>query len=331
MIILFTHLLFLNILIFKFHNKISKKFNVFDFPDKLRKKQKSKIPITGGMIILLNYLLIIFLNFVYELNFFDHLNLSKIDWYLSFIIIPIMFYLIGLYDDKYDLRPSIKILLSLILFYIVINLDDNFLLREIYIFSFKFNISILKYSIFISLLCYLLFQHAFNMFDGINLQIGLYSVIFLLILFYITQIDFFVLLILPLLFFLLLNFKNKSYMGDGGCYLLSYLFSIYCVNFYNSDQLNIEQIFLLMMIPGIDMLRLFIHRIYIGKSPFSSDREHFHHYLTLRFSNFSSNLISMLFIITPIISYILFESFFIILIFSIIFYLFFLYLITKKI
>ena len=51
-------------------------------------------------------------------------------------------------------------------------------------------------------------------------------------------------------------------MGDGGCYLLSYLFSIYC-NFYNSDQLNIEQIFLLMMIPGIDMLRLFIHRIYI--------------------------------------------------------------------
>ena len=331
MIILFTHLLFLNILIFTFHTKISKKFNIFDFPDKLRKKQKSKIPITGGMIILLNYLLIIFLNFVYELNFFDHLNLSKIDWYLSFIIIPIMFYLIGLYDDKYDLRPSIKILLSLILFYIVINLDDNFLLREIYIFSFKFNISILKYSIFISLLCYLLFQHAFNMFDGINLQIGLYSVIFLLILFYITQIDFFVLLILPLLFFLLLNFKNKSYMGDGGCYLLSYLFSIYCVNFYNSDQLNIEQIFLLMMIPGIDMLRLFIHRIYIGKSPFSSDREHFHHYLTLRFSNFSSNLISMLFIITPIISYILFESFFIILIFSIIFYLFFLYLITKKI
>ena len=147
MIILFTHLLFLNILIFKFHNKISKKFNVFDFPDKLRKKQKSKIPITGGMIILLNYLLIIFLNFVYELNFFDHLDLSKIDWYLSFIIIPIMFYLIGLYDDKYDLRPSIKILLSLILFYIVINLDDNFLLREIYIFSFKLNISILKYSI----------------------------------------------------------------------------------------------------------------------------------------------------------------------------------------
>lgn len=330
MIILFTYLLFVNTLIFIFHTKISKKLNIFDFPDKLRKKQKIKVPITGGMIILLNYLLIIFLNFIYELNFFDHLNLSKIDWYVSFIIIPIMFYLIGLYDDKYDLRPSIKILLSLILFYLVINLNDNFFLSEIYIFSLNLNISILKYSLFISLLCYLLFQHAFNMFDGINLQIGLYSIIFLIILFYITRIEFFVLLILPLLFFLLLNFKNNSYMGDGGCYLLSYLFSIYCVNFYNSDQLNIEQIFLLMMLPGIDMLRLFIHRIYVGKSPFSPDREHFHHYLTLKFSNFSSNLISMLFITVPILSYIFLQNFILILIIFVFFYLFLLYLIKKR-
>ena len=143
------------------------------------------------------------MNFFYELNFFDHLDLSKLDWYLSFIIIPIMFYLIGLYDDKYDLRPSIKILLSLILFYIVINLDDNFfLLREIYIFSFKLNISILKYSIFISLLCYLLFQHAFNMFDGINLQTGLYSIIFLIIFFLYYKIEFFIINLTTLCFFI---------------------------------------------------------------------------------------------------------------------------------
>ena len=85
-----------------------------------------------------------------------------------------------------------------------------------------------------------------------------------------------------------------------------------------------------MMIPGIDMLRLFIYRIYIGKSPFSSDREHLHHYLTLRFSNFSANLISMILITIPVISFIFLENFIFILILSIISYLFLLYFITKR-
>lgn len=330
MILVLAHLLLLNIFILNFHSKIIKILNIYDFPDRSRKKQKKKIPITGGLIILLNYLLIIFLDYFYSLDLFAHLNLSILDWYISFVIIPILFYFLGLYDDKFNLKPSIKILLSLILFYILINLDNNFLLSSISISSFNLNISILKYSIFISLLCFLLFQHAFNMFDGINLQISLYSIIFLIFLFYITNINIFILMILPLLFFLLLNFKNRSFMGDGGCYLISYFFSIYCVYFYNLGQFSIELIFILMMIPGIDMLRLFIYRIYIGKSPFSSDREHLHHYLTLKFSNLSANLISMILITVPILSFIFFENFILILILSIFFYLFLLYLITKQ-
>ncbi len=329
MITLFIHLLFLNTLVVIFHSKISKRLNVYDFPDKLRKKQKKKIPITGGIIILSNYLLIIFLDYFYNLNFFSHLDLSTTDWIVSFLIIPILFYFLGLHDDKYDLRPSIKILLSVILFYIVINLDDNFLLNKIIVSSFELNISVVKYSIFITLLCFLLFQHAFNMFDGINLHIGLYSIIFLITFFYITKINFFILMILPFLFFLSLNFSNKSYMGDGGCYLISYLFSIYCVYFYNVGKLNSEQIFLLMMIPGIDMMRLFIHRIYLGKSPFNPDRKHLHHYLLLKFSNFSANFISILLIITPITIYFIFENFINILVLSTVLYLSILYYVSK--
>lgn len=330
MVITFICLIIFNLLFLAFYPKIQKKFNIFDFPDNKRKKQKKKIPITGGLLIILNYLLLLFLDYFLELGIFNYLLISKIDWFFLFLIIPIIFYLVGLYDDKYNLKPSSKFLLSLILFYIVIQLDKNYLLDQITIESIGLNISIVKFSIFVTLLCYLLFQHAYNMFDGINLQIGFYSLFFLLSLFFMTKINIFIMLILPLLFFLILNFKNKSYMGDGGCYFISYFFSIHCVLFYNTEKINSEVIFLLMMIPGIDMFRLFIYRLLQGGSPFYPDNKHLHHYLTSNFSYLMANFISMMLIIFPLVIYLLLNNFLIIIALTIIIYSFILYFITKK-
>ena len=44
-----------------------------------------------------------------------------------------------------------------------------------------------------------------------------------------------------------------------------------------------EDIFILFIIPGIDMLRVFIERIYKKKSPFQSDTNHLHHILLLKY------------------------------------------------
>ena len=330
MVIFYFYLIIFNLLFLVFYPKIQKVFNIFDFPDHKRKKQKQKIPITGGLLIISNYLLLVFLNNFLELSIFSYLQISKIDWIFLFLIIPIIFYLIGLYDDKYNLKPYSKFLLSIVLFYIVIQLDKNFIINRVVIEGINLNISIVKFSIFITLLCYLLFQHAFNMFDGINLQIGFYSLIFLIFFFLITQIDIFLILILPFLIFLILNYKNKSYMGDGGCYFVSYFFSIHCVFFYNIEKINIEEIFLLMMIPGIDMFRLFIYRILNGNSPFSPDRKHLHHYLISKFSNKVANLISMILIIIPLVSYMYYSNFIAILIISILTYFLTVYFITKK-
>ena len=46
-----------------------------------------------------------------------------------------------------------------------------------------------------------------------------------------------------------------------------------------------------MMVPGIDMFRLFILRLYNKKNPFSPDREHVHHLLLNKFSNLKTLLI----------------------------------------
>jgi UDP-N-acetylmuramyl pentapeptide phosphotransferase/UDP-N-acetylglucosamine-1-phosphate transferase len=53
-------------------------------------------------------------------------------------------------------------------------LDHNLLLETIVIKSWNINISLLKFSIFFTVICFLLFINAANMYDGINLQSGPY-------------------------------------------------------------------------------------------------------------------------------------------------------------
>ena len=330
MIVALLLLTIFNIFFFNFYTKIKKIFNVFDYPDNNRKKQKNKIPITGGLLIFLNYIILIILDNLYQLNLFIYLDISKINFFVILVFIPLIFYLVGLYDDKYNLRPYLKFLISIILFYVVIKLDNKFLIEQITINSLNIDISISKFSVFLTILCYLLFQHAFNMFDGINLQIGFYTLLFFIFLFLFSKFNIFLIFVLPVLFFLILNFKNVSYMGDGGCYFISYFLSVNCVLLYNHERIFSEEIFLLMMIPGFDMFRLFVVRLFKKKSPFSPDRQHFHHYLTSKFSYLWANFISMSFILIPIVGYILFKNFFLIIFLTTIIYLVTIYLITKK-
>ena len=94
-------------------------------------------------------------------------------------------------------------------------------------------------------------------------------------------------IIIPLVFFIYLNYLGKSFLGDGGTYLISFLLGAIFIKFYNYASVSVDTIVLLMIIPGIDMFRLFFIRIYNGRSPFSADRNHIHHILVdrLKYNN----------------------------------------------
>jgi UDP-GlcNAc:undecaprenyl-phosphate GlcNAc-1-phosphate transferase len=97
---------------------------------------------------------------------------------------------------------------------------------------------------------------------------------------------FWIIVILFVLFFL--NQLNFFFMGDSGVYLISTILGICIMSAYNSKFSNIktvEEIFLLLCIPGIDMFRLFITRLSNKKNPFKPDRNHFHHLLQLKFND----------------------------------------------
>jgi len=190
------------------------------------------------------------------------------------------------------------------------------------------SISLGSYSTFFTILCMALFINSFNMFDGINLQSGSYSLIFF-VFFILNNYNFIfcILLLLPHILFLIKNYNSKSFLGDNGCYILSFIISIFIIDFYNNNKIYSDQIFLLMMMPGADMLRLFIIRIYNKKNPFSGDRKHLHHILLNHFSE--KKVFRILFIINLFIFILVYYNFNSILIFSLSI-LFFILLISNK-
>ena len=60
---------------------------------------------------------------------------------------------------------------------------------------------------------------------------------------------------------------------------------------YKRNLFLVDEIFIIMILPGIDMLRLFIVRSLQKRSPFSPDRQHFHHYIQKKFSKSNSLVI----------------------------------------
>ena len=158
-------------------------------------------------------------------------------------------------------------------------------------------------------------MNSLNFYDGTNGQL----IIFFIIIFSFLGIKssssyIYILIDLILLFLLFLNLNNKIFLGDNGVYALSSLLIILIV--YEHNQFNslkyADEIFLLLILPGIDLVRLTITRIYKGKNAFYGDRKHIHHLLTNKLNLTFSNIILSFLIFLPIILFSLIKiSFFI--------------------
>ena len=120
-----------------------------------------------------------------------------------------------------------------------------------------------KTSSIFTIFCFLAFINSINMFDGINLHTSIY-VLFVLIIFLLKNefVNLSVSILIPILFFSYLNYKNKCFIGNNGTYLLSFIFSCLFITSYNKSFLFLpEEIFLIMFLPGIELIRLTFSRI----------------------------------------------------------------------
>ncbi len=152
--------------------------------------------------------------------------------------------------------------------------------------------------------CILIVVNGTNFIDGLNgLVITYYSIIlFFLILLglenYLFQnSEFLVSLLITLLVLLVFNFMNKIYLGDGGSYLLGFLFAIYLIKLYMSNQ-HISPYFIILLLwyPCYENLFSIIRKYSYKLSPITPDTKHLHqllfNFLKLRFKKKSNNFIN---------------------------------------
>jgi len=138
------------------------------------------------------------------------------------------------------------------------------------------------------------------MLDGINISAAVYAILLLVFLYLHQNNIIFIVLIISLLFFLIKNYQNKLFLGNNGSYLLGFILSFFFIDLNITKVISVEEIFLAMIIPGLDMLRLYIQRIYNKKNPFKADLNHLHHILLKKFSYYKAVIYLLLILCIPI-------------------------------
>ena len=320
-------LLFINLAIFLNFKKFAEVINVYDAPDKKLKLHKKNTPILGGLILIINYSIYLLFQLIFSDNFLSiPQKIFNIEGYLSILILIFGFFILGFYDDKNKLAPKNKLFISILLILVSILLNQNLILNSFSLTIFTNKVFLNSFSITFTIFCIILLINALNFFDGINGQSCIFFIIVFSFLFFKSEMNYFYLLsILLILFILFLNLMNKLFLGDGGIFLMGIIASISLILEHNVQKniVYVDEIFFLLLLPGIDLIRLTIIRVFKGRNAFFGDRNHIHHLLVNKFSIFYTNLILIFVSLIPIIMFLFLElNFFIVFFIFLILYIF---------
>jgi len=237
----------------------------------------------------------IFIGFILSLTLFTNFKLFPNLQYFMFTML-IGFFL-GMKDDVIALAPNKKFVGLLIGVAALVILGDV----RITSFYWLFGITILPYwfSVAFSIFTFLTIVNAVNLIDGINGLCTSASIISSLafgIWFYLVgdeislQLAILVAALLgALLAFLRFNITPaKIFMGDTGSLLLGVILAFLAIEFIeiNNTYLGPYRIKTspvvamgFLALPLVDMLKVFMIRLYNRKSPFHPDKRHIHHLL----------------------------------------------------
>ena len=317
MIELFVVCIIFNFLIFLNLDKLSKFVKLNDEPDGKLKKHKTTVPLLGGTIFLINLLIFVLISIIFPKDKLIFITLSNREYFSVFFFI-LSFYFIGLYDDKFKLKPEKKLIIGIFICIVVLSINKNLLINNFSTSFYDYSIFLNNFKFFFTIFCIIILINALNFYDGINGQSLIFFIIIYSFLAYKSSFTLFYLFILfNLTFLLILNLKNKIFLGDNGIYLIGSLLVVSII--YEHNKFNsivyADEIFFLLILPGFDLLRLSLTRMVKGKNAFYGDRNHIHHLLINKFSLLSTNFILIFFGFMPIILFSIFNLSFLLILF----------------
>ena len=273
--------------------------NIIDYPNK-RKINKNKAVKIGSILFLLPT------SFVLVTIYFNN-SLLNIE-IISLVFIFFFFFLIGFVDDSISLSATKKIILYFIITFIFIKLNPRFEINSLNFYSFDTK-DISNISIYFTCFCIISLIIAIDLIDGINLTASIF-LLSKLVLVYLTFDKFFfehyiiLYILVPLVLFLFFNAKGKVYLGTGGTCILSFFISLLIIDISKNyeSSFSASHILAILLIPGLDMIRVFLIRFFKNGKIFAPDKRHLHHLMEKKLgANKTILILSFIFILTDLV------------------------------
>jgi len=256
---------------------------LYDLPDE-RKTHVHEVSSLGGIAIFAGLILSLLL-----VSDFNNFNAELQYFIAAFFII----FLLGLIDDIFFLKAWKKILGQVIVT-LMLTIKGHLLITNLHGFLGIHNLTYAE-SIYVSFFTVTLLINSFNLIDGVDGlagSIGFVSCLLFGTFFLMKNIIPYAVMSFcvcgALLAFLMYNFPPaKIFMGDSGSTLIGLMASILAIKFVESpaiqrdffDQSTPAIAFGFLLIPLLDVLRVFAIRISKKQSPLAPDRNHLHHLL----------------------------------------------------
>ena len=275
---------------------ISYKKRLFDLPDS-RKVHQVPVPRLGGI----SFFPVILISSCFILGVrvstgFPIVELPAHE-FLFFTVGGMMLFLIGVADDLIGVGYRYKFLVQIIAAFLIVCPGEWFNTLGGLFGIYELPVAL---GVLFTLFVVVYITNAINLIDGIDgLASGL-SCIALFVLGIIcmvegdeiyAQLAFATLgVIVPFWFYNVFgNAKrgHKLFMGDTGSLILGYIISLLVIHLSRNDMSEANEVahshmvlaFSTLIVPLFDVVRVVIHRLREGKSPFLPDKNHFHHKL----------------------------------------------------
>jgi UDP-GlcNAc:undecaprenyl-phosphate GlcNAc-1-phosphate transferase len=309
-------LMSLSFFIIFFKDKISSYLKIIDYPDSNLKIHKVPTPRLGGIIMFFYILPALLLNYeIYQIGLKD---------FIILLILHTIFFTVGLIDDRKLLSATYKSLILLTILFLTIPLTNELIINQINFRHLDFSINLQQAAIFFTIFSIFALYNAFNFSDGVNCissSLGIFWIIFIIIKSGSYSNIFYQAILISLIIIFYFNYKKKLFLGNSGSSLYSIIISLILIQEYKKDKIFCDEIFFILFLPGIDMIRVSIKRLTSGNSPFLGDNNHLHHLIRRLIEEKFIFLAYILISVIPILTYsFLIQNFYIVFVFSITMY-----------
>ncbi len=264
-------------------SKIAIKADLVDKPNH-RKVHTTPTPLSGGISIAITTLLSLIAGMSFLTVFREHFQL---------IIGGFVLLIIGIIDDKIEVKAIYKLLIELFIAYTIA--ANGIRITSLHgIMGIELIPVYWQYILTIFVITGVI--NSFNLMDGIDGLAGglsLASIAILIPMAVMAGMNNLAFLLVgmsgAIIGFLKFNFSKKVFMGDAGSLFIGFILVVSGISILNTieamNTFSTNIFFLLIaglfLVPVLDSLRVYRERIKKGGSPFKADRRHIHHLFLL--------------------------------------------------